>query len=80
MLNLSYVYFPNGNVETRTNNLDTGRTVNYTYDALNRLTSGATQATSGADCWGQVVPSGGYDQYGNLSKINVSQCSAPALN
>jgi RHS repeat-associated protein len=67
-------------VETQTNNLDPGRTVNYTYDALNRLTSGATQATSGADCWGQAVPSGGYDQYGNLSKINVSQCSAPALN
>ncbi len=80
MLNLSYSYFPNGNVQTRTNNLDTGRTVSYAYDALNRVTSGATQATSGADCWGQVVPSGGYDQYGNLSKINVSQCSALSLN
>ena len=79
-LNLSYAYFPNGNVETRTNNLDTGRTLNYAYDALNRVISGKTQATSGGDCWGQTVPSSGYDQYGNLSIINVSQCSAPALD
>ncbi len=46
------------------------------------MTSATTQATSGADCWGQSIPTPatGYDVFGNLQKINVSQCTAPALN
>jgi len=35
--------------------------------------SATTQATSGADCWGQSVPSTGYDRYGNLLTINGTQ-------
>jgi hypothetical protein len=68
-----------GNVASVTNHLDTGRTATYTYDALNRVTSGKSSASSGADCWGQSVPSGGYDRYGNLLTINSSQCSNPVL-
>lgn len=86
-LNLSYSYFANGNAQLITNNKDNGRTTTYGYDSLNRINSAATQATSGGDCWGQAVPpwsgdpnSYGYDRYGNLSKIDVTQCSAPSLS
>ncbi len=78
-LSLGYSYYGDGAVETITNNLDNGRTVTYGYDALNRIDSALSQATRGADCWGQSVPSGGYDQYGNLLAINVIKCSAPLL-
>ena len=67
-------------MNTITNNKDTGRNVTFGYDQLKRLTSAQSQATSGADCWGQTVPSGGYDRYGNLLAINSSQCSSPALS
>ena len=42
----------------------------------------ASTATAGTYCWGQSIPTDGtgYDRYGNLLKINTSQCSAPALN
>jgi RHS repeat-associated protein len=63
-----------------TNNRDTGRNETFTYDQLNRLTSAQSQATSGADCWGQSIPSTGYDRYGNLLTINSTQCSSPALS
>jgi RHS repeat-associated protein len=43
-------------------------------------TSAPSQATSGADCWGQTIPSTGYDRYANLLTINVSKCSAPSLS
>src|SRR5260370_26266711 len=50
-----------------------GETVNYTYDALNRLaTAGATNAT-----WGQAVA---YDGLGNLTGKTVTQGSAPTLS
>jgi len=81
-MDLTFAYFANSNVQTVTDNLDTGRTVNYTYDHLNRLTSAQSQATSGADCWGQSIPTTGYDRYGNLLTINATQggsgCSQPA--
>jgi YD repeat-containing protein len=79
-LSLSYSYFANGNVNVETNGRDNGRTATYTYDALSRVTSGKSQATSGSDCWGQTVPTGGYDRYGNLLTINSSQCSNPTLS
>ena len=47
---------------------------------MNRLTSAQSQATSGADCWGQSIPSTGYDRFGNLLTINSTQCSSPALS
>jgi RHS repeat-associated protein len=79
-LSLAYGYFPNGNVETITNNRDTGRTATYGYDSLNRINSASSQATSGADCWGQSVPTGGYDRYGNLLTINSSKCTTQSLS
>jgi RHS repeat-associated protein len=60
-----------------TNGRDNGRGVTYTYDALNRISTATSQATSGSDCWGQSF---GYDRYANLTTINVTQCTAPALS
>ena len=79
-LSLTYGYYSNGSVETITNNLDTGRNVTYGYDSLNRINTASSQATSGPDCWGQSVPTGGYDRFGNLQTLNVSKCSAPSLS
>ena len=73
-------FYSNGDVNVVTNNRDTGRTATYTYDSLNRLITGKSTATSGPDCWGQTVPTGGYDRYGNLLTINSSQCSNPVLS
>ncbi|MGD1105340.1 MAG: hypothetical protein ABSA59_25115 [Terriglobia bacterium] len=43
---------------------------------------GSSAATSGTYCWGQSIPTDGtgYDRYGNLLKINSSQCSTPGLS
>ncbi len=76
-LSLSYTYFANGNVNIETNGRDNGRSVTYTYDALNRVTAATSQATSGSDCWGQSF---GYDRYANLTTVNVTQCTAPMLS
>ncbi len=52
-------------------------TENLTYDPLNRIASALSQATSGADCWGQnFVPDG----LANLNSITVAQCSAGMLS
>jgi RHS repeat-associated protein len=81
-LKLDLSYFANNSVQTVTNDLTSGRTLNLTYDSLNRLATAQTQATSGQYCWGQSIPTDGtgYDRYGNLLKINSSQCSSPTLN
>jgi len=79
-LSLLYGYFPNGNVQTITNNLNSGRTATYAYDSLNRINSASSQATSGSDCWGQTIPSGGYDSLGNLLTIVSSKCSSQPLS
>jgi hypothetical protein len=74
---LTYSYFANGNVNVETNGRDNGRSVTYTYDALNRVSTATSQATSGSDCWGQSF---GYDRYANLTTVNVTQCTAPMLS
>jgi hypothetical protein len=76
-LSLSYTYFANGNVNVETNGRDSGRTATYTYDALNRVSTAKSQATSGSDCWGQSFA---YDRYANLTTITSTQCSAPVLS
>jgi RHS repeat-associated protein len=81
VLNLTYG-FPgspgnNDRGTTFANNLDNGRSVSTTYDPLNRLSSAQSQATSGADCWGQSF---GYDRWGNLSSIGVLKCTGSALS
>src|ERR1035438_10175166 len=50
-----------------------GETVNYTYDALNRLAGAGT--TNGS--WGQAFT---YDGFGNLVGKSVTQGSAPVLS
>lgn len=82
VLNHAYSYdlgggVNNGNIASITNNVDTGRSQSFTYDNLNRLASAQSQATSGADCWGNGY---GYDRYGNLLSMTVTQCSAPNLS
>jgi RHS repeat-associated protein len=87
VLNLAYSYAQsshnNGNIATQTNNVDTGRTQNYTYDNLNRLLTAQTQATSGADCWGQsfgnnaTPPTMATDALANLFYASSTQCSSP---
>ena len=79
---LEPAYNYNGTVSGVTNALTSGRTQTFTYDYLNRIITGQSAATSGTYCWGQSIPTDGtgYDRYGNLLKINSSQCSTPGLN
>ena len=67
----------NGNVMGITDNVTPGLSWTYSYDAVNRLTSAQTQATSGADCFGQTY---GYDAWGNLLQENVTKCTGYMLN
>jgi RHS repeat-associated protein len=62
-----------GNADGR----DTGRNQTYTYDPLNRISTAQSQATSGADCWGQRY---GYDRWANLLAMNITQCSGYPLS
>jgi RHS repeat-associated protein len=80
-LNLNYG-FPsapgnNNRVTSIVNNVDNGRTQSASYDTLNRISSAQSQATSGADCWGQSY---GYDRWANLLSVSVTQCSAGMLS
>ena len=67
----------NGNVGSITNKRDANRTQTFTYDALNRLATAQSQATSGTHCWGLEY---GYDIWANLLSATVTKCSAPALS
>jgi RHS repeat-associated protein len=67
----------NGTVIGITNNLDTGRTQNFSHDPLNRISSATTQATSGVDCWGQNFAP---DALANLNTISSAQCSSNSLS
>jgi RHS repeat-associated protein len=58
----------NGNVIGITNNRDSTRTQSFTYDALNRITTGKTSSTSGSNCWGETYT---IDQWGNLTTIGA---------
>jgi RHS repeat-associated protein len=70
-----------GHVYSVTNNLDTTRSQNFTYDSLNRATSAltaSTHASSPAHCWGETYS---VDPWGNLQSIaattntNYTGCS-----
>lgn len=67
----------NGTVTSIANNVDNGRTQTLVYDPLNRISSAATQATSGTDCWGQGFSP---DSLANLNTVSVTQCSAGQLS
>jgi RHS repeat-associated protein len=65
-----------GHVYGITNNLDTTRSQNFTYDQLNRISSAqttSTHATSAAHCWGEVY---NVDTWGNLLSIAATANSA----
>ena len=68
----------NGNVVSVLNNMDATRSQTFTYDALNRLSTGTSVNTSGTNCWGEQY---GYDAWGNLSTITspsgYSSCALP---
>jgi RHS repeat-associated protein len=67
----------NGNVMAIANNLDTTRSQVFSYDALNRISTGASLNTSGTNCWGEQY---GYDAWGNLlTVVKPSAYSACAL-
>ena len=80
-LDFSYNYsLPSGNnglIAGVTDNLVPGRSQNYAYDLLNRVTSASTQANTGTDCWGQTF---GIDAVANLTSVAVSQCTATPLS
>ena len=74
-MDMQYMYTAGQNNGRIVQSIDgaAGETVNYTYDALNRLaTAGATNGT-----WGQAFV---YDGFGNLTGKNVTQGSAPTLS
>jgi RHS repeat-associated protein len=54
----------NGNVVQVTNNKDTTRSQQFTYDQLNRILTAKTTATSGANCWSYTY---GIDVWANLN-------------
>jgi RHS repeat-associated protein len=66
----------NGNVQTIVNLRDPGRTQHFAYDGLNRIVLSRTQATTGGNAWGQAF---GYDPWGNLLTMTVTQGTAPSL-
>jgi RHS repeat-associated protein len=77
-LSITYTYPTTGNngkIISQTDNAS-GETVTYTYDALNRLVTAATQSTFSTP-WGQSY---GYDGFGNLTNVSVTQGSAPTLS
>ncbi|MGH9344143.1 MAG: RHS repeat domain-containing protein [Terriglobia bacterium] len=81
LLDLAYEFglgtADNGDVKAIVNNRDNTRTLYFSYDGLNRIALANTQASSGANAWGQAF---GYDPWGNLTSITVTQGSAPALS
>ena len=78
LLNISFGYDQgsgknNGNVMQIANGCDSTRSVNYTYDQLNRLSTAQTyQATT----WGNSYV---YDNWGNLLQKNVTQGTAESM-
>jgi RHS repeat-associated protein len=67
----------NGNVFQVVNNLDNLRSQSFTYDALNRIASAQSQATSGTKCWGDSYT---IDTWGNLTSKAPTKCTAENLS
>jgi len=67
----------NGEIVSVTNSVDSGRTEAMTYDDLGRISAASSQATSGADCWGQGFT---IDAVANLTGITTTQCSSTSLS
>ena len=80
VMSLSYNFHlgsgDNGNVYQIRNNRDTTRSQTFTYDALNRIASAQSQATSGANCWGNSYT---IDPWGNLTNKTVTKLHSREL-
>jgi RHS repeat-associated protein len=71
LFSLAYNYGTgnNGQIQSITDNVDNGRTVNYTYDAWSRLKTAATAGSTAYPAWGL---SWSYDRYGNRKQQTVT--------
>lgn len=65
----------NGQINRITDSVDSGRTVNYTYDALHRLKTALTNGSATYPQWGL---SWTYDRYGNRTAQSVTAGSGPS--
>jgi RHS repeat-associated protein len=69
-----------GHVYAITNNLNTNRSQQFSYDQLNRITYGGTTVTSSSTCWGYNFT---YDAWANLLSQTGdnahSGCSEPVM-
>jgi RHS repeat-associated protein len=79
LLDKSYDYGSanNGNIMAINDGLDGNKTQSFIYDALNRITSGQSAATTGADAWGQSFA---VDAWGNLTAQTQTKGSPPPFN
>ena len=79
LLSLAYNYGTgnNGQIQGITDNVDNGRTVNYTYDAWSRVKTAATVGSTAYPAWGL---SWSYDRYGNRKQQNVTAGSGVPSN
>lgn len=79
LFGLSYGYTQNngndGEITSITDNVDSGRTASYTYDALGRLLTASTNGSSAYPAWGL---SWTYDRYGNRTAQTVTAGSPTA--
>jgi RHS repeat-associated protein len=67
----------NGTVQCIMDNVDSGRTVNYSYDPLQRMTSAQSCGSSAFPQWGLAES---YDRFGNRLVQSVTAGSGPSTN
>ncbi len=79
LFSLSYGYTQgggnNGQITSITDNVVSGRTASYTYDALHRLKTAVTVGGGGYNQWGL---SWTYDRYGNRTAQSVTAGTGPS--
>jgi RHS repeat-associated protein len=76
---LTYIFSTganNGNAAQITNNLNSNRTQQFSYDQVNRISTAGTISTCTSACWSQGFS---YDEWGNLYSA-VATGTGPALN
>jgi RHS repeat-associated protein len=78
LFGLTYAYGSsgsnNGQITGITDNVDAGRTLSYTYDALSRLSTAASQGSANYVQWGVSFT---YDRYGNRTAENQTSDTPP---
>src|ERR1700722_6417407 len=65
----------NGQITSITDSVDSGRSIAYTYDALNRLSTAVTTGSTNYPTWGLSFT---YDRYGNRTAQTVTAGTAPS--